>query len=552
MISLWSPLKEDSILQLSQLEPPNARFHPNAAAPRQSKIFHDRVHDQIVLHPALVKIVDTPQFQRLRDLHQLGNTRYIYTSATNTRFEHSIGTSFLATRMLKTLRSNHEEIGPPLDVSEVDVICVGMAGLCHDLGHGPLSHAFEAFVNEYRAKTGDPHEWEHEVASVQMLNHILSSNNIDLSEFGMGAHDISFVKLLIHGIKPSEEWPAASVCRPESKRWLCDIVANKRNGIDVDKMDYFLRDSMSCFGKLPDLHVDRILNCARVISSDGQFQVCFQQKVALSLNDMFSLRAKLHKFVYQHRVVLVIDSMIKDALMHAEGGFRIPVIQSDGSEKHYTLSECVSNIEAFALTGDWIFSAMQATTSPDLAKTREILRRIRQRKLYTLTGMFGAKKPFNITDLRNQIVQFMDPADRIDMPDDNILLLSSVIRIGSSGDSKVQDPLNNVRFFNPKKNWNEAFPLSEQRISPLFVPSAYEERTYFVFSKDPHFSEAVFSAVCVWLRERKSKQNDVLEPVPFANPSPGSLTGKKRPRGDEQRSLSPPPPLPLFDISGVN
>ncbi len=92
MLSLWSPLKEDSILQLSQLENPTTRCSIADAAPTRSKIFHDRVHDQIVLHPAAVRIVDTPEFQRLRDLHQLGNTRYIYTGATNTRFEHSIGT----------------------------------------------------------------------------------------------------------------------------------------------------------------------------------------------------------------------------------------------------------------------------------------------------------------------------------------------------------------------------------------------------------------------------------------------------------------------------
>jgi hypothetical protein len=448
--------------------------------------------------------------------------------------------------MVKTLVRNHDEVGPKLEVSDVDVFCVGMAGLCHDLGHGPLSHAFEGFINDYRDSVGDgrPH-WEHEVASIQMLDFILCSNAIDLTPFGVGEHDISFVKLLIHGIKPAEPWPAASVGRPESKRWLCDIVANKRNGIDVDKLDYFLRDSMSCFGQLPDIHVDRILNCSRVIACDGQRQVCFQQKVALSLIDMFLLRAKLHKFVYQHRVVLVIDSMTKDALMHAEGEFRICVARDDGSAAQYSLSECVNDMAAYSLTGDWIFSALQATSCPELAKTREILCRIRQRRLYTLTGMFGAKKQLNTADLCRQIFSFMNPADVVDMPADNILILSSVIRMGSSGDSKNQDPLNDVRFFNPKKDWNDAFPLSDQRISPLFVPSAYEERTYFVFSKDPHYSEALYSGVCVWLRERKRMQNDVLEPVPFAHASPGSLTGKKRPRDDDMRSLSPPPSCSL-------
>ena len=379
---------------------------------------------------------------------------------------------------------------------------------------------------------------------------MIKANDINMSLYGMGERDINFVKLLIHGIKPNDSWPTSLVGRPPSKRWLCDIVANKRNGIDVDKMDYFLRDSMSCFGKLPDLHVDRILNCARVVSCDGQEQVCFQQKVALTLIDFFNLRAKLHKFVYQHRVVLVIDSMMQDALMEAEGGFRIPVMQDDGTVKQYSLSECVNTIEAYSHTGDWIFNAMQWSSEPSLAKTREILSRVRERKLYTLVGMFGAKKAFNSTELRQHIVEFLEPEVRCEMPIDNVLLLCSVIRIGSSGDLTVQDPLNNVRFFNPKRDWNEAFPLSEQRISPLFVPSAYEERTYFVFSKDVRYSEAVYGAVCVWLRERKQRLGDILEPVPFANPSPGSLTGKKRARGESSIMLSPTRSIPFDPLGG--
>lgn len=86
---------------------------------------------------------DTPQFQRLRDLKQLGVTHFIFPGASHHRFEHSIGVSVLANRVINGLKFRQ----PELDVSERDIKCVTLAGLCHDLGHGPFSHAFEEWLH---------------------------------------------------------------------------------------------------------------------------------------------------------------------------------------------------------------------------------------------------------------------------------------------------------------------------------------------------------------------------------------------------------------------
>ena len=138
---------------------------------------------------------------------------------------------------------------PELGITERDVRCVQLAGLCHDLGHGPWSHVWDglfipsilcvflllysslergltlhcapACLSIYRPGS----KWSHEDASEMMFDDLVRSNGIDIDE-----DDINFIKDLIQGnVRLSEHK------NPPEKKFLFDIVANKRNGIDVDK-----------------------------------------------------------------------------------------------------------------------------------------------------------------------------------------------------------------------------------------------------------------------------------------------------------------------------
>lgn len=77
--------------------------------------------------------------QRLRGLKQLGVTDMAYMTTTHCRFEHSLGVAHLAETILRNIQRNQ----PNLDITEKDILCVKVAGLCHDLGHGPYSHVYD-------------------------------------------------------------------------------------------------------------------------------------------------------------------------------------------------------------------------------------------------------------------------------------------------------------------------------------------------------------------------------------------------------------------------
>eukprot|EP00930_Biecheleria_cincta_P049319 TRINITY_DN3453_c0_g1_i9.p1 TRINITY_DN3453_c0_g1~~TRINITY_DN3453_c0_g1_i9.p1 ORF type:complete len:724 (-),score=129.45 TRINITY_DN3453_c0_g1_i9:3-2174(-) len=347
---------------------------------RHQRTVCDRIHGQVILEPLLVAVVDTPEFQRLRKLKQLGGTDHVFPGGTHSRFEHSLGVAHLAGLMVESLQRKQ----PELAISNSDVLCVKLAGLVHDLGHGPFSHMFETFVNRIRLASGKS-KWHHEACSRSLLMHLLSENQISLDDYfpcdsaESPSQQLEFVMMLIEGLAPGAPWPD-SIGRPPAKRFLFDIVANKRNGIDVDKLDYFHRDIASVFGSASPLGCDipRLLESVRVLSVEGETQVCFEEKMALNLGDIYRTRSWMHKFVYLHHTAKAVETMMCDVLVLSKD-----VVEVRGMDnKPVKLADAVEDPVAFSKLGDWILDFIWASCDARLAEAQQLLARIYRRELY--------------------------------------------------------------------------------------------------------------------------------------------------------------------------
>jgi HD superfamily phosphohydrolase len=100
------------------------------------KLIRDAVHGDIEVGPLEIELMDTPEFQRLRGIKQLGTAYLVFPSAVHTRFEHSLGTSWMAHRVLQSVRRSH-----PISIDDENVIRV--SALLHDITHIPFGHTLE-------------------------------------------------------------------------------------------------------------------------------------------------------------------------------------------------------------------------------------------------------------------------------------------------------------------------------------------------------------------------------------------------------------------------
>ncbi|TYJ08462.1 hypothetical protein E1A91_A11G076500v1 [Gossypium mustelinum] len=422
---------------------------------RLSKHVHDNVHGNIYLDPLSLKFIDTEQFQRLRELKQLGLAHLVYPGAVHSRFEHSLGVYWLAGEAIQKLKTYQ---GLELGIDRFDVQAVKVAGLLHDVGHGPFSHLFE---REFLPKVLNSFKWAHEQMSADLIDHIVDVHHIDVES--------EMIKRVKEMILASSEFALPKSAK--EKQFLYDIVANGRNGIDVDKFDYIVRDSRACgLGCSFDFH--RLMETMRVLGDE----ICYRAKDYLSIHKLFATRADLYRTVYTHSKVKAVELMVVDALLKANSYLEISSSIQDPSE-YWKLD-------------DTIIKTIETAPDEELRESRDLILRIRRRNLYQFCNEYSVPKDQleHFKDVTAQDIACSQKNGGVLLQENDIAV--SNVRIDLTRGK--QNPLESINFFKDYES-QEKFPIPHERISHL-LPTSYQDMIVRVYSKKPELVAAVSEA----------------------------------------------------------
>lgn len=224
----------------------------------EEKVFKDSVLGYVTVNDKIIwDLINSAEFQRLRRIKHLGGVSMVFHTAEHSRFTHSLGVYEITRRMIKSIEG--------LELTEYERILMLCSAILHDLGHGPLSHAFETI--------SDIH---HENMTMRIIRENTEVNCI-LSEYNEN---------LVNDI--------------------CDVLAHKYSNeiitslissqIDADRLDYLVRDSYNSGVVYGITDIERLFRIAKVIDN----KVCFKKNAVKELEIYLVSRICMYDKLYFH------------------------------------------------------------------------------------------------------------------------------------------------------------------------------------------------------------------------------------------------------------
>lgn len=239
---------------------------------RKHKIINDPVYGFIRIDDAAVfQVIEHPAYQRLRRIQQMALAQLVFPGAVHTRFQHSLGAYHLLTLALQELKNKG------ISINAEEQTAVKLAVLLHDAGHGPFSHALEGLI-----AGGLSHEQISRLMMQQLIKEIEGPLEMALSIF-----DRSYPRHFLHQLVSSQ--------------------------LDVDRMDYLMRDSFYTGVAEGIIGYDRILKMLTV--EDDELMV--EEKAIYSIEKFIIARRLMYWQVYLHKTVLSAETMLQKIILRA-------------------------------------------------------------------------------------------------------------------------------------------------------------------------------------------------------------------------------------------
>ncbi len=228
----------------------------------ETKVMRDPIHEYIRIDLKVIwDCIACKEFQRLRRIRQLGGTSFVYHTADHSRFSHSLGVYEVARRMITENQDLKECI------NEYDKVVVLLAGLLHDVGHGPFSHAFE---------------------HVSKCSHEVFTERIILED--------SEINTVLKKVNPNLPKDVAMVINhTHPNAILTQLISGQ---LDADRMDYLLRDTYFTGTSYGAFDLERVIRTIRV--RDGRFAI--KESGIHAVEDYIMARYHMYWQVYFHPV----------------------------------------------------------------------------------------------------------------------------------------------------------------------------------------------------------------------------------------------------------
>ena len=285
----------------------------------------DPIHDFIRVYDYELPIIDNPLFQRLRRVKQLSGAHLTYPSAQHSRFEHSLGVMHIATEAGFALNEKGF-------LNSDDVQILRLAGLLHDIGHGPFSHLFEEVIQDKKISHED-------YGKKIILN----------SEIGDVLSKTGFDKKII-----------AQIAFGESKfQYLNEIISGS---LSADMMDYLLRDGYFTGAEHANVDHKRITQSLHIHKK----KIALERSALYSFESMMHSRYQMFKAVYFHKTVRAAEVMLIQALRLSDDEFGF---------SSFNLDEFVK------LTDEFVLSSIISSKSSKLKRARQLTENYQNRKL---------------------------------------------------------------------------------------------------------------------------------------------------------------------------
>lgn len=236
------------------------------------KVFNDPIYGFISIPGTFIfDLIEHPDFQRLRRIRQLGLTAYVYPGALHTRFHHALGAMYLMGTCLDVLRSK----GQVITAEEAEAATIAI--LLHDIGHGPFSHALEAWLIP---------EVSHEDISWAFMQ------KLNLEFNGRLSLALEIFKGTYH------------------KKFLHYLVSSQ---LDMDRLDYLKRDSFFTGVSEGTVNSDRIITMLRIVND----QLVVDAKGIYSVEKFIIARRLMYWQVYLHKTVISAEQLLVKILQRA-------------------------------------------------------------------------------------------------------------------------------------------------------------------------------------------------------------------------------------------